>query len=179
MAVRKPKAALPEVPVPQSDDEASALLAEFGATFNTLARSGVALNDELALVKLKYETEAKPLQAKLSAIEKALAAFGAANRRRLTDGGKTKTVKLAAGEMGWRVNPPSVHLKRGFKVEDVIADIRRLRLNKFLRPAVALNKQAMLDDPERAETVDGIKIVKDVEEFFVAPFGAELAEVKA
>jgi len=176
MAVRKTKQAALEVP--QSDEEADALLAEYGATFNTLARQQVRLDELLAKLKARAETKAKPLQESLSSIMVALNAYGAANRKRLTNGGETKTVKLPSGEIGWRTNPPSVKVKRGLKAEDLIASIRQLKLRKFLRLSVEVNKRAMLDDPEKAETIPGITIQKDVEEFFVAPFGAELAEPK-
>lgn len=176
MAVKTKGAALT---VPQTDEEANALLMRYGATVNEIARMGVQLDEDLASVKAQHEEAAKPLQQSLVDMLHALQAYGAAHRRRLTGSGETKTVKMPAGEIGWRTNPPSVKFKRGFKAEDIVAELRKLNLRRFMRSTVTVNKQAMLDDPDTAKTVPGVQIVCNVEEFFVAPFGAELVEPKS
>lgn len=171
----------PALDVPQSDDEANALLLEYGECFNEAARIEAAMNDELSALKVRFEQDAAPHQARMMQIYDALNAFGGAHRKRLTDDGKRKTVQLPAGEMGWRWNPASVRLKRGRKAEEVVETIRAKgrAFAKFLRISLELNKEAMLDDPETACQIDGITIGRNGEKFFVAPFGAKLAEPKA
>jgi phage host-nuclease inhibitor protein Gam len=114
MAVmRKTKARAAALDVPQNDADANALLAQYGEAFNVVARLRSDMNDRLAAVKAKFETEAAPWQAQMQDIFSALNAYAGANRDRLTEKGKSKTVDMAAGAMGWRLNPPSVRLKRG------------------------------------------------------------------
>jgi phage host-nuclease inhibitor protein Gam len=176
--------------VPQTDDEANALLAQYGELFNQAARIEADMNDALAKVKAGAETIAKPVAEQMQAIETALNAFAGANRKRLTHDGKVKTVRFAAGEMGWRFNPPSVRFVRGVKAEHVIESIRSLirdyvadgnrrmsaRLQVFIRTKHEPNKEAMAADPETAMLVDGVKIGSSGEKFYLAPFGAELSE---
>lgn len=165
-----------EVTLPADDAAANALLEEYGQTFNALAAIQVDMDAALAKVKKEHEDKAEAKAKRLAEIFVTLSAYGAQERERLTDNNATKTVKLAAGEIGWRKNPPSVKMRAKKKIEDAIAEIRALRMPRFLRRKWELNKQAILDDPEGAKKLTTLRIETGQEEFFVAPFGAELAE---
>jgi phage host-nuclease inhibitor protein Gam len=168
----------PTIVVPQSDDAADALLKEYGATVTLLEVIEARLDSALAGVKMHYEGEAKPHQERLKTMFKQLFAWGAAHRDRLTDQGKSKTVKLPAGAIGWRNRPPSVKWKKGFKVEDIVQAIKDAGMRRFLRLTSAPNKERMLEEPDAAAMIKGVVIGSAGEEFFVAPFGADLAEPK-
>jgi phage host-nuclease inhibitor protein Gam len=178
--VAKKKAKEPEIEVtlPADDAQASALLEEYGQVFGEVTAIQVALDANLAKVKKAHEDKAQPKVKRLQEIFATLSAYAAMERKRLTNDGATKTVKLAAGKIGWRKNPPSVKIKSKKKVEDVIAEIRALKMPRFLRRVWELNKQAVLADPEGAAKITSLRIDKGQEEFFVAPIGAELAESK-
>jgi phage host-nuclease inhibitor protein Gam len=47
---------------------------------------------------------------------------------------------------------------------------------KFLRMKLEVNKEAMLADPDKAETIPGVTIARDVEVFYLEPKGAQLSE---
>lgn len=164
--------------IPQSDEEANALIAEYGEHFNVITNLETGMNDALAKVKATFEEQAAPHQDRLKTLYMQLTAYGSAHRKRLTDDGKTKTVKLAAGEIGWRNLPPSVKWKKGFKVEDIIAAIKNAGMRRFLRLKEEPNKERMLDEPEAAALIEGVVIGSGGENFYVAPFGAVLAEPK-
>lgn len=168
----------PAIAVPQSDAAANDLLKEYGETANTLARNEADLSDAVAKVKATYETAAKPLQERLNTIFDQLAAWGAAHRTRLTEDTKSKTVLLPSGSIGWRFDPPSVRIRKGLKVDDLIATIKKAGLRRFLRIKSELNKERMLDEPDVANTIDGVRVGRGDEKFFVEPFGAQLAEPK-
>lgn len=189
------KKKMPAIDVPQDDAAADAILKTYGETANALTRLATAMNDEIADLKAEFEKQAGPLRENLQLMEKQLAAFAAAHRDRLTDKNKTKTVKMGAGEIGWRNDPPSVKWKSGFKVELIVSNIRgmiadlreaeeaeeierRAKLTTFLRVKAEPNKEAMLANPDLAKEVPGVRIVAGEEQFFLAPIGLELAETK-
>jgi phage host-nuclease inhibitor protein Gam len=168
----------PAIAVPQSDGAANALLQEYGETSGVVARMEADLNDALAKVKAHYETLAQPHEERLKVIFESLSAFGAAHRDRLTGNGKSKTVLLAAGEFGWRKNPPSVKWARGMTVEKIIENIKAAGMRRFIRLKEEPNKDRMLDEPDAAKMIEGVRIDPGAEAFFVAPFGAEISEPK-
>lgn len=188
MAVaNKKKTRAAALDVPQNDDEANALLAEYGELFNSATRIEAEMNDALANVKAVAEEKAKPVSERMLIIGDALNAFAGANRKRLTNDGKVKTVRFPAGEIGWRFNPPSVRFARGVKADQVIENIRAAiakakdaeiiaRLRAFIRTREEPNKEALGDSPDLASTIDGIRIASSGEKFYIAPFGAELSE---
>ncbi|MGA7673521.1 MAG: host-nuclease inhibitor Gam family protein [Rhizomicrobium sp.] len=162
--------------VPQNDDEANAALAAYGEAFNAVAAIEAAMNDELAKVKAAAQLQAfKHAQTMKQEYER-LSLWGAANRKRLTKDGATKTVELPAGAVFWRDQPAKVSIKKSRKIDDVIAQIKELGMRRFLRPKYELNKDAMLADKDGAELLDGVTIKSAGEKFYVAPFGAEIVE---
>lgn len=168
----------PAIDVPQTDEAADALLKEYGDEFTFVARRQADLDSALAKLKATYEELAKPHQERMNEIFEQLQAWGAAHRDRLTDDGKSKTVTLPAGAIGWRQRPPSVRWKKGFKADDIIEAIKKIGLRRFIRVKEEPNKERMLEEPELAGEIDGVIIGSAGEEFYVAPFGAELAEPK-
>jgi phage host-nuclease inhibitor protein Gam len=168
----------PAIDVPQSDAAADAALKEYGEAFNVVARNQADMDDALAKVKATYEAAAKPLQERMNTLFDQLAAWGAAHRTRLTEDTKSKTVKLPSGAIGWRCDPPSVRIRKGLKVDAVIEAIKEHGLRRFLRVKFELNKERMLEEPEYANKIDGVKVAPGEEKFFVEPFGASLAEPK-
>ncbi len=175
-AATKKKA--PAIAVPQTDAEANRLLKEYGDTFNLVARVQAEIDQAVADLKAAFEAKAKPHQDRMNVIFEQLQAWSAAHRDRLTDDGKSKTVTMPAGAIGWRNRPPSVRWKKGFKAEDILAAIKEAGLRRFIRTKEEPNKERMLDEPDVAVTIDGVIIGSAGEEFYVAPFGAELAEPK-
>lgn len=172
------KTKMKAIDVPQTDAAADALLKEYGETYNILANLDTGMNDALAKVKATFEEQAAPYQERLKTIFMQLTSWGAAHRDRLTENGKTKTVKLPAGEVGWRNLPPSVRWKKGFKVEEIVEAIKAAGMRRFLRHKEEPNKERMLEEPEAAALIDGVIIGSGGENFFVAPFGADLAQPK-
>lgn len=168
----------PTIIAPQTDDEANSALRELGDIQIDLAEINTGLTDAVARVKAIYEERAKPLNARSEELFAGLAAWAAANRERLTGGGKTKQAKLPAGTIGWRDNPPSVVIKRGTNPEDLIATLKTLKLKAFIRVSETVNKEAMLADKDRAAQVPGITIKRGSEQFYAEPTGLELAEKK-
>ena len=176
--------------VPQSFEEARAMMLEFGNVSNMLVKLEADTDAVVAKAKDDLQTAAKPFQDRLNALFEGLETWAAANRKTLTDDGRTKQVKMGVGVLGWRLCPPSVKWARGFNAEKILdaidSAIEALRDPKmrsivveFIRTKSEPNKEAMLAHPDVAALVEGVKIVSGIEEFYVDPTQTELAEAKS
>jgi phage host-nuclease inhibitor protein Gam len=173
MGKAKTKAA--NLPVPQSDAEAMEAIARIGKLQREVARIEASLNDAIAKATEAAEKAAAPLRADTEAAIEGLKIYCEANRARLTDGGKTKTVEFATGKVSWRNRPASVKLRD--KVEEIVARLKALKLARFIREKEEVDKDAMLKEPDVARTVAGVSIGSEGEDFAVEPLEAELKEV--
>lgn len=171
MAKTKTRAA--NLPVPQDRDEAASTITAIGNLQRQKARLEADMNDELARTKERYEVLVAPITEAISEKTEGVRVWADANRSRLTNGDKSKTVDLGTGVLRWRNLPASVRLT---KVDAVIERIRAMGLKRFLRTKIEVDKEAMLKEPAVARTVAGVSIGSAGEEFTVEPFEAELAE---
>lgn len=168
----KLKRAAEAVRAPRDRAEAEEMLAQLGAVQRDLALAEAALAETVAGAKAAAEAAARPLQAQQEALLRGLQLWAEANRHALTEGGRTKTVKLATGEIAWRARPPKVVLRDLTAVQEALVS---LGLQRFLRTKVEVNKEAMLAEPAVARQVPGVSIGSEGEEFVAAPVAAALA----
>ena len=161
-----------DYPVPQNREQAADLIAQVGQHQRERARIEAAMNDELAEIRQRYEAEAQPHADAIRAISQGVQVWAEANRETLTRG-KTKTVRLASGELNWRTRPPRV-VVRG--VEAVLDAFRQLSLTRFIRIKEEVNKEAVLADPAAVAAIKGVSINQG-EDFVIKPFETELEEV--
>ncbi len=172
MTKAKLKRAAEAAPVPQNRAEAEAALARLGTIQREQAVLAKATEETIAKAKEAAEATSRPLTEEAALLTRGLEIWATANRLTLTDGNRTKTVKLATGEMSWRTKPPSVKVK---DMPAVVALLQRVGLERFLRRKVEVNKEAMLAEPAIAATVAGVTIASDGEEFVVTPVTVEVA----
>ncbi|HEY0464566.1 MAG TPA: host-nuclease inhibitor Gam family protein [Polyangiaceae bacterium] len=167
------KVAAPAVII-ASRDSAALAVGEIGDLQRKRELIETRMNAELALVRKRHEDEAAPHAVRIRDLAIGVQAWANAHRAELLDG-DAKTVKLSAGVLCWRNTPPAVTLKG---VEAIIALIKSLRLKRFLRTTVEVNKQAVLAERNNPvlERIKGLSI-KQVEEFVIKPFETEIEEV--
>lgn len=158
--------------VPQTREDAATAVREIGEVNREIARIEADMNDELARIKEEFVARANPLRDQVEATTEGLKMWAEANRAVLTGGDKTKTVSLGTGEIKWRNRPPAVK-PRG-KLDELLDRLRTLGLGRFIRVSEAIDKEAMLREPEVARTVPGISIASAGEDFVVEPFETEL-----
>lgn len=161
------------VDVPQTLDDVNRAIAEIGIAQRERDRIQADMNDALAATREGFEAQAAPYAARIKELTAGVQLWCEANRARLTDGGKTKTAKLAAGEVSWRMRPPSV-VVRG--VDVVLEGLKRLGLNRFIRTKEEINKDAVLAEPEIADQVKGLSVTQG-EDFIVKPWDTDLEQV--
>lgn len=160
--------------VPQTRDEANEAVAEIGRLQRDRTRIEADMNADLASVRAQYEGKAKPLGEQITQLTRGVHVWAEANRDALTGNGRTKTVKLASGEISWRMRPPSVAV-RGMAA--VIEALKALKLKRFIRVREELDKEAVLADPDAVGSVKGISITQR-EDFVIKPDATELEEVQ-
>ena len=168
----KTKTRAANLAVPSTRDEAADFIRQIGEDNRRVARLQADMNDELAVIKARFEAEAAPLNDLVRNRVEGLKIWCEVNRDRLTQGGKVKFADLGTGKVIWRTAPPKVTIKG---VEAVIAAIQKLGLAKlFLRTKIEVNKEAMLAEPARARVIPGVSIGSEGEDFSVEPFEAQI-----
>ena len=169
---KKPKLAkaLAAPAVPQTRERVVEAIAEIGRLTRERVRIEADMNDQVAELKEVAEARAQPLAARIAALSEGVQTWCEAHRHELTQGGRTKTVALASGEVRWRVTPPKVLIKG---MEAVLDALRRAGLERFIRAKEEPNKEAILAEPEAVAAIRGIRI-EQVEEFVIVPFEAQL-----
>lgn len=169
----KRKAKAPAAPAAQSREEAEKLIGRIGEIQRELQRQDADLGDELAKVKRAAEAKALPLKDELAQAQDRVQGWCEANRAAITREGKVKTAEFATGKVSWRLRPPKVSL-RG--VSAIIDHLMANGLRRFVRVSYEIDKEAMLRDPARAQSVPGVTIGSEGEDFIIEPFEAELAK---
>lgn len=156
-------------------EEVNEAIAQIGAAQRERERIATAMNEELAAVRARYEQEAIPHAGVIEQFRQGIHIWAEANRGELTRDGKTKTVKLASGEISWRTRPPKVRITG----EGIVAEaLKRLGLERFLRTKVEIDKTAILADPNAVAGMKGIAISQG-EDFVIRPFETEIEEVQS
>lgn len=174
MAKAKTKTRGANLPVPQSRDEAAEAVRLIGQEGRELTRIQADMNDALARIKQEAEAKAAPIRESIETRTEGVKMWAEANRQALTSGGKVKHADLGTGMLRWKFLPPKVTLR---DVEGILAKLKRRGLAQFIRVKEEINREAMLADPVVAQSIGGVTIGGDGEEFSIEPFAAELAEV--
>ncbi len=168
---RKPKTIAYEAA--QSDEDAAHRVGLIGSYRRGLQSIEGDLSDAVAALKAKAEQDAAPLREKLVSEEAAVQAWCAANRARLTNGGKKKFHDFGSGIIKWRFNTASVSLKG---VADVVERLKKNGLRTFIRVSVTVDKEAILKSPEKVKGIAGITIVPPSEHFVIEPVEEKLSD---
>lgn len=174
--LKKPRIKTEAAPydVPQTASEVNDAIVEIGQRQRDRDRIEADMNAALAATRKQYEDQARPHAERIKDLAAGVQTYCEAHRDELTKGGKTKTAKLASGEVSWRTRPPSV-VVRGMAA--VVDALKKLRLSRYIRTKEELDKEAVLADPEGVEAIKGITISQK-EDFVIKPFSTELEEIR-
>ncbi len=162
------------VVVPCDEGEANKAIARVGDCQRKIARVNQWLNDRIQKLKDEAEDKIRVISDEITNEVDGLFAFAQAHRDDLTDGGKTKTVKLPNGELAWRTTPPAVSV-RG--IQAAVENFERLGLHQFVRTKKEVDKEAVLRESELIEGIKGVSISQR-EEFVVKPAEADAEIIK-
>lgn len=149
----------------QSKDEVMRDIKNIGDLRREHIRITTQMNDAIAAINQENAPELKRLDEEIKRLQGGVQTFCEANRESLC--GKGKTANLITGEVAWRARPPSVKVTG---VEAVLGWLKNMGMHSFVRSKEEINKEAMLNEPEKAKAVPGIKIETGVEDFLITPF---------
>lgn len=155
---------------PQSRDDVAADIRAIGDLARERLRATTAMNDRIAAITAEYQPQLEAADARLAELRAGVQTWCEAHREELTRGGRSKTINLVTGEVSWRQRPPSVSVRGA---EAVIDTLRRLGLDRFVRVREEVNREAVLHDPDAVSGIAGIRLVRGVEDFVIAPFEQE------
>jgi len=158
---------------PRTRAAAAEAIREIGKAQRELARIEAEMNERLDAIRKTCEARAAPHRETIGRKSEGVRVWCEAHRDELTEGGKVKTAEMGSGTVKWRLRPPSVRV-RG--LEDVIAALKRLGLQRFLRVKTELDKEAILAHPEQVSRVAGIAIAQ-AEDFVIEPNETRLEQV--
>jgi phage host-nuclease inhibitor protein Gam len=152
---------------PKDRDEAERYLARIGEIQRDAALHKAVLAEAIARVTAEMEEASAKLTEEHDRLFRGLQLWAEANRHALTDGGKTKTVRLGNGTIAWRLAPPSVHIKG----QEAVLEYLKENTIGFLRTKLEINREAMLARPEEAAKIPGVTIKSAGEAFVIEPVG--------
>lgn len=153
---------------PVNRDEAETYLARIGEIQRLTQLNKTALAEAVARVTAEIEADSAKLAEEEDRLFRGLQIWAEANRHALTDGGKTKTVRLGNGTIAWRQAPPSVRIKAP---EMALAFLLENDREEFLRRKIEINREAMLANPDLASETPGVLIKSAGESFVIEPVG--------
>lgn len=162
----KQKQKLPNVP--KNIEELNKFVFELGAEAREIEKAGIRLQEEVAVITQNTAVSIAPRQKRAMELLEGIYVYAQANRATLTDENRRKTIELANGVIQWRMSPFAVVLGKKVKEEDVIASIDALGFSQFIREKRELNKEAMLEDKDKAREIAGVSIDQH-EDFVVKP----------
>ena len=158
-----------------SREEAEQIIREIGEKRRDVLRIEADMNDAVVELKQGYEQQAQPFKTEVADLITAVQNWVEQERDSLTNGGKTKTVKLATGEVSWRNNPPKVGLRGKDKI---MASLKNLGLQRFIRTSEDIDKEAMLKEPKIASEIAGVTIGSAGETLTIEPYEVEIEDKK-
>jgi phage host-nuclease inhibitor protein Gam len=172
MREKKLKRAAETAQAPETREEAERMLARLGEIQREKTLLSTALEETLAAERTRVEAQALPLTAEAEQLTRGIQLWAEANRRSLTQDGRTKTIRLSTGEIAWRARPPSVKLRDQGAILEFLA---KMGLARFIRTKTEVNREAMLAEPSVARDVPGVTISSEGEEFVVSPLTEQVA----
>lgn len=149
----------------QSREDVQADIKTIGDLQREHARLTADLNDAIANLTQAAGPQLKALSDQIIRLQGGVQTWCEANREQIC--GKGKSANLITGEVQWRQRPPSVSV-RG--TEAVIAYLKSAGLAQYVRTKEEVNKEALLNEPDKARAIPGVSIVTGVEDFIVTPF---------
>lgn len=155
----------PTVQTPQTMAEVQSHIRTIGDLQRQHGRLTADLNDKIAALTDEAAPKLKALSESVIATQKGVQAYCEAHREELC--GKGKTANLVTGEVQWRLRPPSIKVTGA---EAVLAWLKTMGMHSFVRTKDEVNKEAMLNEQEKAKAVPGVTIVTGIEDFVIVPF---------
>lgn len=163
---KKKSITVPVLPAPQNATQADNVLHVIGQHKRALDALVLKREEAVAAAAEKFAKSIADAAEALQANVDSLQAYAEANKDELLKDGK-RSVTFMSGMFGWRYGNPALKYDADDEA-DLIARLRRLKLDQHIRTTETLDKQSLLASPDDVEAINGIEI-EQVERFFVLP----------
>ncbi|MCD6500714.1 host-nuclease inhibitor Gam family protein [bacterium] len=160
---------------PTSKEEAAEYIRQIGEHQRKVISQRAILEEKLEKIRQKEMPKIETEERIIEQLIKALYAYAQQNREELTEKGKLKTVSFPTGTIGWRVGKALVVLKG--KKEEIIKRCKEAGFFQFIRVKEEIDKQAMLNEQEKASEIKGVTI-KQREKFVIEPGVEKFGKIK-
>lgn len=161
--------------VPQDREAAVWAIGRIGTLRRDIAAKKALADEAIRMIGERLENDTADVAAELVEHERGVQAWCEANRMILTNNDKVKFHDFGTGTVRWRSLPASVSIRGA---EAVIEALKSLGLKAFIREKEEINKEAMLNDPDKARTVAGVTIKSEGEVFAIEPLELEVSTVQ-
>ena len=129
--------------VSQSRDDVARDIRTIGDLQRDMARESATMNDAIAAITAKHQPTIDAIKANIEVLQEGVHGWCEAHRADLTEGGKSKTANFITGTVQWRNDPPSVTVRNGDKVLEMLT---ALGLSYYIRTKKEIKKEAILAD---------------------------------
>ena len=164
-----------KAPTIKSREEIEALVGDLARLTNFQQQTTALMDLRLTEVRAEYETQLADAEQQKAALMEAARLWAEANPEEF---GKTRSIEMLHGTMGWRLGNPALKLAGKTTWAKVLEALKRLRYRKFIRTKEEVDKAAILARRKVIKPVTlaalGVKVEQD-DEFFVEP---KLTEVE-
>lgn len=164
-----------KAPTIKSREEIEALVGDLARLTNFQQQTTALMDQRITEVRAEYETQLAEAEQQKAALMEAARLWAEANPEEF---GKTKSIEMLHGTMGWRLGNPTLKLVGKNTWAKVLEALKRLRYRKFIRTKEEVDKAAII---ARRRTIKpatlaalGVKVGQE-DEFFVEP---KLTEVE-
>jgi phage host-nuclease inhibitor protein Gam len=146
------------------------LVAAIAKEIRSADKEAAAMFSDLEKIRLEHADKISLHRDRIEKLFNDLDKKASRQKKKLTYAGKRKTIKVPAGEFGWRKTGDCVTVT---DEEAVIRSLEDMNLGEFVKIEKSIRKNAILAKKELAERIEGISIGPR-EFFFVKPQGLPL-----
>lgn len=153
------------LPPPTNTREAAAYSHKLAAVLGTISAAEAELAQKIEELQKLYDANIVTMTKRALALAKSIHVYATEHREDLTEKGVRKTVELSnAVTMRWYITPPAIALEKDVKAEDIVDELKKLDLKRFIRTKEELDKELLLKEPDVANSLKGLSI-KQQEKF--------------
>jgi phage host-nuclease inhibitor protein Gam len=156
----------PKIIVPSTREEAEAVVRSITDLKIQERKLNAEMDGRITEVKKKYEERLSEIKSSMTPRMESIHAWADANP---SEFGARRSLEMLHGVIGWRMNPPSLNLMKGFTWPAVVNRLRDLGRLEFIQTKEAPNKEALLAARATAPLKSFYLQVVQKDEFYVEP----------
>jgi phage host-nuclease inhibitor protein Gam len=150
--------------LPQSREEIDQKVSRIAELRREIAAKESGLAEDIDKLREKLAESLQPHRDELQQLEESVQASAEARRDELTEGGRTKTVKLTNGVIRWRLRP--MRLVMSLSEASIIKALKRRSELGCIRIKEEVDKEALKKRPDLVKSLRGVSL-KQKEDFII------------